>query len=162
MSQAQTQLAETDKEREKELIERVAESPELLEQVLQTPQAIGALTMMQAQISHFGPLPMASEIEKYNSVIPNGADRIMKLAEREQENRYLIPKLSLFLQGVGLFFAMASVCLIVWFCVRLVEKGQYGYSVTIMISVLVSLAGVFAVGKLMLPKAERKEKEEDE
>lgn len=100
---------------------------------------------------------MATEMEKYNSVIPNGADRIMKLAEKEQENRYSIPKWSLFLKGLGLVFAMISVSLVVWFCFELINKEQYGLSVTVMISVLVALAGVFAVGKVMLPKTDKTE-----
>lgn len=37
--------------------------------------------------SHSGPLPDAETLIKYDSVIPNGADRIMKMAENQQNHR---------------------------------------------------------------------------
>lgn len=37
--------------------------------------------------SHSGPLPDAETLIQYNSVIPNGADRIMTMAERQQSHR---------------------------------------------------------------------------
>lgn len=133
-----------------ELVERVTQTPELLERVLQTPEVSGALAVLvQQQISHSGPLPMADEMRKYNEIIPQGADRIMKLAENEQKNRYSVPKWSLFLKGMGLLFAMVSVSLVVWFCFKLIEKEQYGLAVTTMCGVLVALAGVFVAGKVL-------------
>lgn len=146
-------LAKSDNaEQGQEIVEQITQNPELLEKVLQTPQVSGAIALLvQQQISHSGPLPMAEEMRKYNEIIPQGADRIMKLAENEQRNRYAIPKWSLALKGLGLSFGMASVSLVVWFCFKLIEKEQYGLSVTVMCSVLVALAGVFAIGKI-LPK----------
>ena len=41
----------------------------------------------QEQVSvRTGPLPEASELVAYNQVIPNGADRIMKLAESQTQH----------------------------------------------------------------------------
>ncbi|HDR0955221.1 TPA: DUF2335 domain-containing protein [Pasteurella multocida] len=144
-----------------DIVQKVVKTPELLEQVLDTPEASGVISLLvQQQISHSGPLPMAKEMQKYNEVIPNGADRIMRLAENEQKNRYSIPKWSLFIRGLGLVFAMISVALVVFFCFSLMEKGQYGLSVTVMISVLVALAGVFAVGKIVTPHTDKNTNEE--
>ncbi|OOF42312.1 hypothetical protein BKK51_12960 [Rodentibacter trehalosifermentans] len=71
---------------EQELIETVAKDPKLLEKLVQTPEVAGVLSIMvQQQISHSGPLPMASEVAKYNEVIPDGANRIMMMAEKEQD-----------------------------------------------------------------------------
>lgn len=42
---------------------------------------------MIRESSHSGPLPDGDTLIKYDSVIPNGADRIMKMAERQQEHR---------------------------------------------------------------------------
>lgn len=39
-----------------------------------------SFTLIQEKM-HSGPLPDAETLVKYNSVIPNGADRIMKMAE---------------------------------------------------------------------------------
>lgn len=71
---------------QQEIIETVVKNPELLEKLVQTPEFAGVLSIIvQQQVSHSGPLPMASEIVKYNEVIPNGANRIMLMAEKEQE-----------------------------------------------------------------------------
>lgn len=37
---------------------------------------------------HSGPLPPPEVLEKYNSAITNGADRIMVMAEKQQEHRF--------------------------------------------------------------------------
>ncbi|OOF77046.1 hypothetical protein BKG96_09080 [Rodentibacter caecimuris] len=144
-----------------ELVESIINDSELLEQVLQTPQVAVAVSMMvQQQVSHSGPLPMASEMKKYDDIIPNGADRIMKMAENEQRNRYAIPKWSLFLKGLGLCFGMTSVGLVIWFCFALIAKEQYGLAVTTMCGVLVALASVFAIGKV-IQKDNKKDKEQN-
>lgn len=45
-----------------------------------------SVTMVHLR-SHSGPLPDAETLIQYNSVIPDGADRIMKMAEKQQEHR---------------------------------------------------------------------------
>ncbi|HEX7002390.1 MAG TPA: DUF2335 domain-containing protein [Trueperaceae bacterium] len=40
------------------------------------------------EMAYSGPLPPAHELAGYDRVIPNGADRIMAMAEREQEHRH--------------------------------------------------------------------------
>jgi uncharacterized membrane protein len=37
---------------------------------------------------HTGPLPPAEDLEAYGRIIPEGADRIMKMAEKEQQHRH--------------------------------------------------------------------------
>jgi len=48
-----------------------------------------AVTQVFKQISgfHSGPLPDAETLEHYNRIIPDGAERIMGLVEREAEHR---------------------------------------------------------------------------
>lgn len=50
-----------------------------------------SMTIVQ-QRTHSGPLPDADALIKYNSVIPNGADRIMTMAEKQQVHRMEIEK----------------------------------------------------------------------
>jgi uncharacterized membrane protein len=57
-----------------------------------------SITMIQEK-SHSGPLPDAETLIKYDSVIPNGADRIMKMAENQQEHRMIIEKKIIFEQS---------------------------------------------------------------
>ena len=40
--------------------------------------------------THIGPLPTPEDFAKYNLVLPNAADRILKMAENEQTNRHEI------------------------------------------------------------------------
>lgn len=37
--------------------------------------------------AHRGPLPQWEDLEKYGQIIPNGADRIMSMAEKQQDHR---------------------------------------------------------------------------
>lgn len=39
---------------------------------------------------HSGPIPSPESLDKYNSIIPNGADRIMKMAENQSQHRMKI------------------------------------------------------------------------
>ncbi len=61
--------------------------PDIKELLLKT------MTVMQSQSVHrSGPLPSPEDLEHYNEVIPNGADRIMKMAENQLEHRLSIEK----------------------------------------------------------------------
>lgn len=42
--------------------------------------------------THHGPLPSPEDIALYNQHIPNGADRIMRMAERQSEHRMALEK----------------------------------------------------------------------
>lgn len=37
--------------------------------------------------THSGPLPPAEVLQEYNQLIPNGAERIMRMAEKQQDHR---------------------------------------------------------------------------
>lgn len=54
-------------------------------------QAVAAILFgvrkISTRTSFKGPLPHPSLLEKYNGIIPNGADRITKMAERQSEHR---------------------------------------------------------------------------
>lgn len=43
---------------------------------------------MVAHQSYSGPLPPASELKRYNEACPNAAERIISLAEKEQQHRH--------------------------------------------------------------------------
>lgn len=65
-----------------EIIDQIAKNPELA-------NSLSFIIQHQQQITHSGALPLASEVVKYNEVIPNGANRIMIMAEKEQEHNHL-------------------------------------------------------------------------
>lgn len=43
---------------------------------------------VQAQSTYSGPIPPPEALEKYNNTLPGAADRIITMAEKEQQNRY--------------------------------------------------------------------------
>lgn len=50
-------------------------------------EILHSLSVVSIQKSHSGPLPDPESLIQYNSVIPDGADRIMKMAENQQSHR---------------------------------------------------------------------------
>src|ERR1700735_2182472 len=46
-----------------------------------------SLTIERKLMSHQGPIPYWEDLEKYAQIIPNGADRIMAMAEKQQDHR---------------------------------------------------------------------------
>jgi uncharacterized membrane protein len=49
--------------------------------------------MVQATVQSFsGPLPPPEVLARYNDCIPNGATRIMEMAERQQEHRHTLER----------------------------------------------------------------------
>lgn len=54
-----------------------------------TPKIIRTQTALQA---FSGPIPPPDLLDKYNQMIPDGADRILKMAERQSAHRQYIEK----------------------------------------------------------------------
>ncbi len=50
-----------------------------------------SFTLIQSK-SHSGPLPAPETLQEYNEMIPNGAERIMKMAENQQLHRHELEK----------------------------------------------------------------------
>lgn len=57
----------------------------------QTDEGGGQAATLTASFTEIssGPLPNPAYLERYDHIIPNGAERIMRMAEKEQENRHL-------------------------------------------------------------------------
>ena len=52
------------------------------------------LNIFSIQKTHSGPLPPPEQLEKYSEIIPNGADRIMAMAEKQQAHRIELEKIA--------------------------------------------------------------------
>lgn len=52
------------------------------EQILQT-----VVTTMSLSKTHIGPLPDSQTLREYSEIIPNGAERIMAMAEKQSDHR---------------------------------------------------------------------------
>lgn len=65
----------------------------------QHPQQAQQSSQQQIRVAQLqqwsGPLPAPADLEKFNQIIPNGADRIVAMAEKEQEHRIEYEKVGL-------------------------------------------------------------------
>ena len=93
---------------------------------------------VEASYSFMGPIPPPGILAGYNNVIPNGADRVIKMAEQEQAHRHniettIVGKES-FEKRVGLVFAFIlalSVLGVSSYLLVFTEKSGYGLTVFI-------------------------------
>lgn len=66
---------------ETQLLEIIEEQPEEVQESI-------TRTLIAEQISYAGPIPPPSLLEEFDKVIPNGADRIMIMAEKQLSHRH--------------------------------------------------------------------------
>lgn len=131
---------------ERQALDIVLDSPELVDRVLMHRE-------MQIQISrsHSGPLPSPEDLAHYSQLIENGAERIMKMAEQEQQHRLArqtkndnaVNRLN----ANGQIFGFVSVLLVIAFSISLLIAGHAGLAAAVITGTMVSIAGVFVLGK---------------
>ncbi len=106
-----------------------------------------------------GPLPPPSALEKYNEIIPNGAERIMAMAEEQSKHRRELEKMALqtdsrnSLLGIIAAFSLGAITIVTGGIV-----AAFGYSLGGAIlgsSGLVGLVSAFIFGT----RERRKERE---
>ncbi len=117
----------------------------------QIVQAI-SVGFMHVQKSHSGPLPDAETLENYARIIPNGAERVMAMAEKEQSFRHelttKVSKRQLNQIFSGQLFGFIIVILGIGGGILLAYSGKETSGLATIISSMVLLAGAFIVGKV--------------
>ena len=112
---------------------------------------------MQVQKMHSGPLPDPETLIQYNSVIPNGADRIMIMAEKQQEHRISIEKTIIKSQSnqsrLGQIFGLIMGLVGIGSGTYLASIGSTTVGGIIAGTTVVSLVSVFVIGKRMQQKS---------
>jgi len=118
-----------------------------------------SFTLIQEK-SHSGPLPDAETLVKYNSVIPEGADRIMTMAEKQQNHRMQIENKVINSQSLqsklGQVFGLIIGIVGIASGTYLASIGKTTVGGIIAGGTVVSLVSVFVLGK----KSQRKSLEE--
>ena len=105
-----------------------------------------------------GPIPPPNLLARYNEVVPNGAERIMAMAERQSSHREGLEKqvlagnLDSQKQGNNRAFILSLV--IVLGGIYLMATGKSGWGFAAIITSLTSLVSVFAIAK----REQRKER----
>lgn len=99
-----------------------------------------------------GPLPLASELDKYNKIITEGANRIMKMAEEQQAHRINLENMAIGEQlsqsKRGQWFAFILAVFLISAGTLCILKGHDTAGASLVISTLISLVIAFMQGKM--------------
>lgn len=112
---------------------------------------------------HQGPLPQIEDLIKYDEIIPNGADRFMKMAEEERKDRNALLMKELELREMALVnkHKASKNSLIISLIIIVLFLGICGYgfylgypkeSAAILIASLVSIIGFTTYQKRIIEK----------
>jgi uncharacterized membrane protein len=111
------------------------------------------LRLRAAAYSFSGPLPPPELLAKYNDVVPNGAERIIKMAENQQAHRQDLESTVVHgnvqseKRGQWMGLTISTLVLLAGFYLACIGKQVAGS--TIAVADLASLAGVFVYGKYL-------------
>lgn len=120
--------------------------------------------LSQARLEYFqGPLPAPDVLIRYNDAVPNGAERILTMAETQANHRQQIERdvvqgnirAQARAQHYGLIIIMSVLMIGAW----LMAEGKDAYGFGAIIGALASLVGVFMWGRYRQER-ERREKAE--
>ncbi len=75
-------------------------------------------------LMHQGPLPPATDFAAYNKVLPGSADRILKMAEREQRAAIRLRRLDWTSQFISMLLGKSFLYVLVGATVFLIVKGK--------------------------------------
>jgi len=115
-----------------------------------TPQATAIATLTQS-VSFSGPLPPPGLLARYNDVIPNGAERIMAMAERQSAHRESLEakvvegNVASQARGSNYAFIICLTTIVGGFV--MIGMGKSIYGISAVIGSLATLAGVFIFAK---------------
>ena len=111
--------------------------------------------------SFSGPLPPPEILDKYGQIIPDGADRILRLVEQQQTHRQLLEKavtesdVRSSDHGLWLGFAIVIVCVIGGFALIAIGKDASGLAAILV--PLGSLAAIFIHARRSRRKGRKKD-----
>ena len=105
--------------------------------------------MMRA--SYSGPLPPPEFLERYNLTLPGLAERIIKMAESQHDHRLEIERkvieANISAQRLGTYCGFAVAMTAILGGIGLIFIGKEATGLTSILTALVSLVGVFIIGK---------------
>ena len=115
-------------------------------------------------LTYSGPLPPAAELERYNNIIPNGADRIMKMAEEQSKHRQAMERTTIHGENgranrgqiIAAIIVLAGMGIGTYF----ILKGLDTQGFIAMFAPLGAVATAFIMGRTQR-KRERAEKDEE-
>lgn len=118
---------------------------------IQQQQQQSKLVMQRVSQSFSGPVPPPDVLARYNDIIPNAAERILIMAEKQQEHRQDLESRVVIANthsqtyglAAGFVVAMTAVGGGIW----LAAHGEETTGLVSIISALAALVGVFVYGR---------------
>lgn len=142
---------------ELDVLEKVANSPELMDKILETPKV--QLLIQQRFFS--GPLPPPEMLAQYNQAAPNAADRIIAMAEQEQAHRQQLERSQAendhTLKTRGQLFGILSLIAILLLAAFLAYLGNAASAVTLTVGTIATIVSIFVLGKRIKPPQDETE-----
>lgn len=143
-AEAEAEATELVSKIESELVE----NPILVERLLDRPKVMAIVS----RTAFRGPLPPPAMLREYKDIIPNGAERIMAMSEKEQEHRHTVTKTavggSVQKDKRGQWMAYSITLIILAIATFFAGKGQTVFAGTLITIDLIGLASVFAIGRI--------------
>lgn len=104
-----------------------------------------------SEASYSGPLPLPSHLEKYEQTLPGAAERIMKMAENQQEHRIRFENCALKTSNIARILGLCFALILFLGCLILSGFALFLQQVSVAFGMLVvGIAGpiiVFITGK---------------
>jgi len=112
-----------------------------------------------------GPMPSPKMMAEYNKIIPNCAERILKMTEEQHRHRIslekeVIPK-QVKQSGRGQIFAFILCLMLTLFAGYCVHEGDNRTALAVVALTIISIAGIFITGKYMIKEDLKKKSTED-
>lgn len=109
------------------------------------------------QKSHTGILPAPEDLQHYNELIPNGAERFMAMAEREQMYRHQFNKTSqnreFISKIIGQITGIVALLILSYFFISAVNNGATDSSLKYIGFAIMGIVALFVTGKLIQRKS---------
>lgn len=148
-------MAEEDDRSNQEVVS--AEPTEVIEQLEKLPRDKQEIVLQTIFAKfHRGPLPAPEDLEAYERLIHNGADRIMQMAEKEQAHRHTREdendRAETKLQSQGQTIGTAIVFALLLLATAFVFTGHEAPAITIFSVTILGLGSIFVLRRHGGPK----------
>lgn len=141
------------------LLDNIQNKEELISGVV---TAIASIEIHHKEESHSGPLPSPRTLKKYDEIIPNGAERIVSVFEKQADHRMTLEKMVIgrqtFQSLLGQIFGFIIAIVFLIAGIYLVIGGHETAGISVFALDIVGLAAVFVIGK----RSQKRKLEENE